>query len=157
MCTGQILYIPVIDVAKLVRRALKSAYPETLFRVRSSRYSGGASISVSWTDGPREPDEAEIVKNYAGGRFDGTIDMMHYANHWLRPDGSALLRHEKGSVGSGGESPEVDNRVLEHLMPEDAQPVHFGADFISVWRESSNPQPLTLLPPPCADDDGLPF
>ena len=135
MDTKQIRYIPVVDVAKLVRRALKSAYPKTRFRVRSNSYAGGASIHVNWTDGPPEEAVNALVKPYEGGRFDGTIDMMHYANHWLFPDGSVMVRHAQGSAGSGGESPEVDNRGLENQLPDDVEAVQFGADFIFARRD----------------------
>ena len=153
---AEIRYIPVVEVAKLVRRALKAAYPDTRFSVRSNKYAGGASIHVSWIEGPSQEEVAALVKCYEGGRFDGTIDMMYYADHWLRPDGSVLVRHDRGSAGSGGEAPEVDNRVLEHLLPEDAEPVHFGADFIFVWRESDDTPLEPPLAPP-ATDDGVPF
>ena len=40
------------DTAKAVRRAIKTQWPRVKFSVRSSVYSGGASIDVRWTDGP---------------------------------------------------------------------------------------------------------
>ena len=111
---------------------------------------------MKWIDGPLEQEISEIVKVYEGGRFDGTIDLMHYVEHWLRPDGSVLLRHQEGSKIYGGESAKVDNRVFEELLPEDAMPVRFGADFVFVHRELSDPPPPA---PPVidSDDDGLPF
>ena len=39
------------DTAKLIRADLKTNYPNVKFSVRSSVYSGGASIRVSWVDG----------------------------------------------------------------------------------------------------------
>ena len=157
MSTAEHRYIPVKDVAKLVRKALKLAHPETRFSVRSQSYSGGSSIHVVWTDGPPEQDVSVVVKVYQGARFDGTIDLKHYAEHWLRPDGSVLLRHEKGSQIYGGESPEVDNRMFEGLLPDDAEPVHFGADYIFVHRELSNPPPDLPTLDRDPDYDGLPF
>jgi hypothetical protein len=45
-------YFTCFETAKLVRQSLKEAFPGVKFAVRSSTYSGGASIDVSWTDGP---------------------------------------------------------------------------------------------------------
>jgi len=46
------VYVSVAETAKLVRAALKAAFPGITFSVRSKSYSMGASISVRWTDGP---------------------------------------------------------------------------------------------------------
>lgn len=45
-------YVSCADTAKLVRAALKAAFPACTFAVRSKVYSLGASINVTWTDGP---------------------------------------------------------------------------------------------------------
>ena len=41
-------YLSCAETAKLVRTALKKNFPGVKFSVRSSVYSGGASIDVSW-------------------------------------------------------------------------------------------------------------
>jgi Large polyvalent protein associated domain 29 len=46
------------ETAVLVRKALRTAHTGVKFRVRSSSYAGGASIDVSWTDGPTTPQVA---------------------------------------------------------------------------------------------------
>lgn len=43
-------YISCADTAKLIRQAIKEAFPGVKFSVRSSVYSGGASITVEWLD-----------------------------------------------------------------------------------------------------------
>lgn len=66
------------ETAKLVRAELKSAFPEIKFSVRSETYSGGASITVSWTDGPTSKEIKAVVSKYAGADFDPMIDLKSY-------------------------------------------------------------------------------
>jgi Large polyvalent protein associated domain 29 len=61
--------------AKRVRAALKAHFPGVTFSVRSSTYSGGASIDVKWTDGPRRPVVEAIAHHFKGATFDGMIDL----------------------------------------------------------------------------------
>jgi len=67
-------FLSVTEVAKLVRQALKEAFPDIRFGVRSSRYAGGASLSVSWRDGPNEAQVTSITDRFRGSYFDGTTD-----------------------------------------------------------------------------------
>jgi len=46
-------YESTADTAKRVRKALKHYFPAVKFSVHSKVYSGGSSIDVRWTDGPR--------------------------------------------------------------------------------------------------------
>ena len=69
--------ISLLDTAKLVRQALKAQYPTIKFSVRTSRYSMGQSIDVTWTDGPTQAQVDVILKPFAGQRFDGTDDSTH--------------------------------------------------------------------------------
>ena len=120
--------ISVVDVAKLVRQALKLAYPDTKFRVRSSRdgtvrYGGwGASIIVDWFGGPPVAEVLGLVKQYEGSRFDGIGDPFIRVSHWLRPDGTTFIHHAPYVAPN---QPEVDNRHLISLMPEDAEAVEW--------------------------------
>lgn len=67
-------YISCADTAKLVRQALKEAFPGHKFSVRSSSYSGGASIDIQWTDGPTTKQVESISNAFEGSYFDGMID-----------------------------------------------------------------------------------
>lgn len=71
-------YISVADTAKLVRVALKEAFPKIKFSVKSKSYSGGASINIHWTDGPTEHDVEAVAKQFEGASFDGMIDLKSY-------------------------------------------------------------------------------
>ena len=73
-------YISCTDTAKLVRKALKKNFPNVKFSVRSSSYSGGASIDVSWTDGPVSQRVDKVIKPFAGSTFDGMIDLKSYVD-----------------------------------------------------------------------------
>lgn len=71
-------YISVTETAKLIRQELKNNFKGIKFSVRSNSYAGGASIDVSWTDGPCEPDVSRIVKRFESASFDGMTDSTTY-------------------------------------------------------------------------------
>lgn len=71
-------YISVADTAKIVREALKQAFPGVKFTVRSKSYSGGASINLGWTDGPTEYEVSQVAGKFQGASFDGMIDLKSY-------------------------------------------------------------------------------
>lgn len=131
------------ETAKLVRKALKAAFPGQKFSVTSDTYSMGAAVHVSWTDGPAERRVSPVVSKYSGSGFDGSIDMKYHMTHWLRPDGSVFLHHTPGTEGSRGYVPAEDNSDLGAVMPEDAELVRFGADSVSCQRHISNYQEVS--------------
>jgi hypothetical protein len=67
-------YISAAETAKLIRAALKEAFPGVKFSVRSSTYSGGSSINIGWTDGPNDKQVKAVVSSFEGGYFDASID-----------------------------------------------------------------------------------
>jgi hypothetical protein len=67
-------YLSCAETAGLVRKALKEAFPDIKFSVRSSTYSGGASIRVRWVDGPNVAQVEAVTKVFEGSYFDGSID-----------------------------------------------------------------------------------
>jgi hypothetical protein len=71
-------YFTVTETAGLIRAALKAAFPAVKFGVRSSKYAGGASVAVSWTDGPTHDEVERIAKAFEGATFDGQTDLMNY-------------------------------------------------------------------------------
>lgn len=76
-------HLSVAETAKLVRLALREAFPTVRFAVRSRSYSMGASIDVEWTDGPREADVATLVKVFEATTFDSTADLAKGVHHRL--------------------------------------------------------------------------
>lgn len=71
-------YISCADTAKEIRKALAANFPGVKFGVRSHTYSGGASINVSWTDGPTSEMVDRIAGQFAGCTFDGMVDLKEY-------------------------------------------------------------------------------
>jgi len=122
-------YLSCAETAKLVRTALKKNFPGVTFSVRSDVYSGGASIDVSWVLGPTTKEVDAIAGQYESADFDGSIDMETHYDHWLLPDGSAIIKHGPGTQGSMGYIPAVDNP-----MPNGAIPVSFGAHYVQCQR-----------------------
>ena len=123
-------YISAADTAKLVRKALKREFPGQKFSVRTSTYSGGASIRVGWTDGPTEKMVTPVITAYEGSDFDGMIDLKTSTEHWLLPDGTVQIA--RANIGHS-----YDHTDKRALRPEGAKLVHFMADFISGSRHLS--------------------
>lgn len=68
----------LVAAGKNIRKQLAAAFPGVKFAVRSSRFSGGDSISVRWTDGPTSAQVKSIVDRYRAGDFDGMTDSYEY-------------------------------------------------------------------------------
>jgi hypothetical protein len=68
------------QASALIRKELKSRLPKSKFKVSTSRYSGGSTIYVSWTDGYTEDQVKDITCKYVYGKFDGTTDSYDYSN-----------------------------------------------------------------------------
>lgn len=126
-------YLSCAETAKLVRAQLKAKFPSVKFSVKSSVYSGGASIDVRWMDGPTGEMVGAVTKPFAGGGFDGMIDMAYSVQAYLLPDGSAAFAQTSGTSGSGGVYP-----ADKAFMPvAGAKRVQFGANYVFNTREYS--------------------
>lgn len=68
-------HMDVTEVAAAYRQDLKAAFPGVKFRVRTSRYSMGSSVSVEWTDGPSLAQVKVITDPLDHYRFDGMQDL----------------------------------------------------------------------------------
>ena len=68
----------LVAAAKNIRIELARSFPGIKFSVKTERYSGGNSITVSWTDGPTSAQVDEISKKYNAGHFDGMTDCYDY-------------------------------------------------------------------------------
>lgn len=80
-------YISTKDTAKLVRAALKNAFPGVKFSVRMSTGTGSAWMNVSWSDGPTDREVSAITSQYEGRTFNGMTDGYD-------DNGSALVAFE---------------------------------------------------------------
>lgn len=80
---------PVV-AAKNIRKMLKAAFPGVKFSVTTSRYSGGNSIYIRWTNGPEAKDVEAIADRFEAGSFNGTDDSYTYTDSpWNVTFGSA--------------------------------------------------------------------
>jgi hypothetical protein len=71
-------YLSCAETAKLVRAALRESFPGVKFSVRSSVYSGGASITVGYVNGPTSAAVKNVVAMFEGAYFDGMTDYQGY-------------------------------------------------------------------------------
>jgi len=124
-------YLSCAETAKLLRQALKARFPGVKFSVHSDTYSGGASIRVGWTDGPRNAEVRDVTERFCGADFDGMIDLKSYRGHYLYPDGSIQLARIEGTTNSGGL---IEPLKVNASSRDQAELVHLGADFIFTNR-----------------------
>jgi Large polyvalent protein associated domain 29 len=106
--SAEVRYLTCAETAKLVRAALKQAFPGVRFSVRCDTYAGGASIDVGWTDGPTPAAVERVAKRFEGASVDPMADLKSY--------------HESLLAGP------------DHTVEQ----VQFGADFIFCQRELSD-------------------
>lgn len=78
----------LVVAAKNIRAELRERFPQTKFGVKSKRFSGGDSITVTWTDGPTTDAVRAVVDRYRDGDFDGMTDSYNY-RAGPKPNGSA--------------------------------------------------------------------
>ena len=80
----------LVAAAKNIRHELKQAFPGVKFSVTTSRFSGGDSLRVRWTDGPTIDRVSEITRKYKGGNFNGSEDLYEYNDSaWIDAFGDA--------------------------------------------------------------------
>lgn len=92
----------LIEASKNIRIELKRAFPGITFSVKTSRFSGGDSIDVRWTDGPTKDEVKKITDKYQEGYFDGMDDMYHSTRSpWTETFGSAKYISEERSYSDG--------------------------------------------------------
>ena len=77
-----------------IKQTLRSAFPDVRFSVRLSRYSGGHSIDVNWTDGPTDKQIKAILDRFDGQGFDGMTDCSFYC-------GERTYKGERIDLNSG--------------------------------------------------------
>lgn len=81
----------VTETAARMRVALREQFPGVKFGVRSSRFAGGTSISVSWTDGPTETTVASLTRGFVNSAPDITGDFMDPIDATLYTDRAGNL------------------------------------------------------------------
>jgi len=88
----------LVTAAKNIRIELKAEFPGVKFAVRTSRFSGGDSIDISWTDGPTTKQVESITSQYQAGTFDGMTDCYDYEHSaWTDAFGDGKYVHTQRS------------------------------------------------------------
>lgn len=96
-----VIRIDTKDVAKIMRAELKKAFPGFKFSVKTSSYSMGSHVEISYTDGPSPAAVEEVVGKFHSKTFDGSDDSTHYHKSiW-----------EGKKVSFGGSAPNVSRRL----------------------------------------------
>ena len=123
--------ISLPETAKLIRAALKKAFPVVKFQVTSKRYSQGCSITVSYNADIATNDVRKVVSVFSSTGFDGMVDGSYIKNAWLAPDGTASFAYSEGRVGNDG------NAVRKHGDPHcrHCRYVRFGADYVIIQKD----------------------
>ena len=106
--------INVVDTGKMIRIALKKAFPKTKFSVRLSSYSMGHSYTARWTDGPASCQVQPILDRFQTTHFDGMTDSTSYCH--ARILAAELVEIDGGYVfGSRNISPQLRAQVTREL------------------------------------------
>lgn len=66
------------QAAASIKKELAAVFPGIKFSVRSSSFSGGNSVDVSWELGPTGTEVEAIIDKYQYGDFDGMDDSYNY-------------------------------------------------------------------------------
>lgn len=64
--------------ARSIREELKQKIPNVRFKIRSSTFSGGDAVDVSWEDGVQSDVVYRIINKYQLGEFDGNTDSYNW-------------------------------------------------------------------------------
>lgn len=63
------------ETAIKIRKVLKERYPNTKFSVKSSTYSMGSSVTVTYKEGEKPGEEIhELIRGFSSSSFDGMDD-----------------------------------------------------------------------------------
>lgn len=134
-----------------IRILLKEKFPGVKFSVKTSKFSGGDDINVSWTDGPAQKDVEAIADLFSAGSFDGMEDIYNYRRSVF----TDLFGDAKYIFCNRHESPELIARALEMEYPdastrpsvEDWKQAKGVFDFqtVSHWRREAMQKRLDEL------------
>lgn len=131
----------VAECARAIRVELKEKFPEMKFSVRSSNFSMGDDVNVSYENGIPEKAIELVLNKYKDGNFDGMEDIYNYRSN---PDN---LPRTKYLFVSRKVSPEIRESIKLEIAdkfgiknPNDEQEWYKVFNSWSdqqVWRELS--------------------
>lgn len=116
--------------AKNIRKELKAAFPHVKFSVRSSSFSMGDSVHISWTDGPCTRDVEKITRKYQEGSFNGMEDIYEYdTTDFHRTHGGSKYVQTSRKISDA-----LHNEIKQALIDRGREPQDAQFD---VWRTLS--------------------
>ena len=125
--------------AKMIRKELKSVFPGVKFSVRSSQFSMGNSVDISWTDGPARELVDHYVKKYQSGYFDGMTDCYEYVgvDAALGCDGAKYVQTSR-TMSAALRAKITDAAASHGWDVEDSRfnPEFFEENHPELWDES---------------------
>ena len=97
---------------KNIRAELKKNFPTTKFSVKFSRFSGGNSYDITWTDGPKAEDVDAIVRKYQN-RHPDEYSMGDYWDVKM-----SIFNEMFGSVGYVMTERRISDEAVEKIRAE---------------------------------------
>lgn len=129
-------WVNVAELAAIIRKALKARFPKTRFSVRSSRYSMGSSVYVSWTDGPVTDLVDRALACFRGISFDGSDDSTHYRPITINGEtckaGSYVSSHRALSPAATATVRRLADERGEEFWPMASRIAFTGSGFLFV-------------------------
>ncbi|TFD37029.1 hypothetical protein E3T37_12590 [Cryobacterium sp. TMT2-10] len=117
-------YISTKDTAKLVRVALKNAFPGVKFSVRMSTGTASAWMNVSWSDGPTDREVSAVTSQYEGRKFNGMTDGYDDQGSALvafdGEDMPRVVRYSCDGINTHRDYTAAGYRVAQHLISTDS-------------------------------------
>jgi len=116
-------YLSCAETAVMIRSVLKESFPGVKFSVRSSVYSGGASINIRYQDGPNYDAVKAVVGIFEASYFDGMQD--YKGQNYTAIDGQ--------EVRFGADFVFVDRKISDEMYAAalDALYEKFAGNFAS--------------------------
>lgn len=97
---------------KNIRTELKKNFPKTKFSVKFSRFSGGNSYDITWTDGPKAQDVDAIVRKYQNRH----PDAYSMGDYW--DEKQSIFNKMFGSVGYVMTERTISDETVEKIRAE---------------------------------------
>ncbi|TFC63806.1 LPD29 domain-containing protein [Cryobacterium sp. TMT2-4] len=117
-------YISTKDTAKLVRVALKNAFPGVKFSVRMSTGTASAWMNVSWSDGPTDREVSAVTSQYEGRKFNGMTDGYDDQGSALvafdGEDMPRVVRYSCDGINTHRDYTSAGYQVAQHLISTDS-------------------------------------
>lgn len=104
---GKVTYVDAVDTAKMLRVALREAFPGVKFSVRIQRYALGCSAWVRWIDGPSKEAVHVVAGRFGGRDFDALTDSSSPITHVVDGEptqyGTDYIHLHRSRVSPAGE------------------------------------------------------